>query len=379
MKTKLLIFGLLAALLLGACSFPGGNSANAASQVQTAAASTVSAQLTESALLVPSATFTPLPTATLAATETPSVTNTPMPTIASGGGGTGGTGGGGVNPACDAMAFVTDVTVPDGTNYAPGATFTKTWRIRNSGTCTWSTSYAVVFSSGAAMNGPASQPLTANIAPNSTLDISVNLTAPSTPGSHTGYWMLRNASGQTFGSFYVVINVGGTGGSGTGQSANLNPVQTGQVFADGALGSNRSVGSENSNGMNFFVAYDLSSIPANATITGVTLTTQHNMTGNPFNDIGCLRLYSGKFFTLSVDDYNAGTHIETWCNSGELSSPKTSDASKALVQSALGSTNRIEYRFGFQGTPTGSTAVNFLGGSLQLTITYTTPAASPTP
>ena len=41
----------------------------------------------------------------------------------------------------DRAQFVADVTVPDGTRYDPGATFTKTWRLRNIGTCTWTTSW----------------------------------------------------------------------------------------------------------------------------------------------------------------------------------------------------------------------------------------------
>src|SRR5271157_1067465 len=52
---------------------------------------------------------------------------------------------------CNWAQFVADVTVPDGTTLAPGATFTKTWRLENIGNCTWTTSYALVFSSGSAM------------------------------------------------------------------------------------------------------------------------------------------------------------------------------------------------------------------------------------
>ena len=50
--------------------------------------------------------------------------------------------------ACDRAQFIADVTVPDGTVYAPGAGFLKTWRLKNVGTCTWSTFYAMVFESG---------------------------------------------------------------------------------------------------------------------------------------------------------------------------------------------------------------------------------------
>ena len=39
--------------------------------------------------------------------------------------------------SCDWAQFITDVTVPDGAKYEPGATFKKTWRLKNIGTCTW--------------------------------------------------------------------------------------------------------------------------------------------------------------------------------------------------------------------------------------------------
>ena len=57
-------------------------------------------------------------------------------------------------PACDWAQFVADVTVPDGTTFAANQTFTKTWRLKNIGFCTWTTSYALVFDSGNSMGGP---------------------------------------------------------------------------------------------------------------------------------------------------------------------------------------------------------------------------------
>lgn len=373
MKTKFFVFGLVFAVLVAACSFPGGNSANSAAMVQTAAASTVSAQLTESALLQPTATFTPLPTETPAATETPSVTNTPFATLPPSGG-TGGTGG--VNPACDAMAFVTDVTVPDGTDFAPGATFTKTWRIRNSGTCSWSTSYSVVFSSGAAMNGPATQPLTATIAPNSTLDVSVNLTAPSTPGTHTGYWMLRNASGQTFGSFYVIIDVTGTGSSG-GSGETFVAAQFGQVSATGATSGAPHVGASSGNGVQAFASFDISSIPSGSTITQVTVDfSKFDTVTNPFATMGCLRAIPGSYFPLDAGDYSATVsgHDAEWCSASALSASGVSEAVKNRLQAAVNSSaTTLEYRLAFSGAPTGDALVRFLNNGLKLIVTYTKP------
>jgi hypothetical protein len=114
---------------------------------------------------------------------------------------------------CDWAAFITDVTVPDGTQFAPGEVFTKTWRLKNIGTCTWTPDYDIAFDSGSQMSGTNMQ-VPGYVAPGQTVDVAVTFTAPSTPGHYVGYWMLRNASGKMFGtggwadeSFYVDIYV----------------------------------------------------------------------------------------------------------------------------------------------------------------------------
>jgi hypothetical protein len=82
----------------------------------------------------------------------------------------------------------------------PGAQFTKTWRLKNIGTCAWSKdTYQLVFFSGERMNGPASAPFPTSAANGQTVDISVNLTAPLAAGTYRGYWMFKNASGALFG------------------------------------------------------------------------------------------------------------------------------------------------------------------------------------
>ncbi len=99
---------------------------------------------------------------------------------------------------CDQAAFVSE-TVPDGTEFAPGTNFTKSWRLRNTGACTWTPAYAAVFFSGDALNAPAVVPFTGNIAPGQEVDVVVNMKAPMTPGTYIGNWKLRNASSVIFG------------------------------------------------------------------------------------------------------------------------------------------------------------------------------------
>ncbi|HEX8990297.1 MAG TPA: NBR1-Ig-like domain-containing protein [Anaerolineales bacterium] len=198
-KTAYLLGTLLCiGALLAGCNLPFFVEGNPVS-VQTAAALTVQAQLT--AVAPATATFTLVPFPTL-----PQVTNTappvntlpPAPTL---------------TPNCDRADFVADVTVPDNTVINAGASFSKTWRLKNSGVCSWTPSYAVVFANGASMGGPAVQALAGNVNPGQTVDITVNLTAPGTDGNYTGNWALRNAAGVIFSHFYVQIVVNsGTGG-----------------------------------------------------------------------------------------------------------------------------------------------------------------------
>lgn len=171
--------------------------------VFTSAAQTAEARMTENAAITPTEA-PPTATGTVPpATDTslpPTATNTTGPTI---------------NPdAIDLIEFISDVTVPDGTDYAPGTRFTKTWRLRNIGNTTWTTAYALVFVDGTQMGGTSPKPLTQEVPAGQSVDVSVDLTAPAAEGTYYGYWMLRNAAGQNFGlgpdadlSFYVQIDV----------------------------------------------------------------------------------------------------------------------------------------------------------------------------
>jgi hypothetical protein len=114
---------------------------------------------------------------------------------------------GGSAPCVDRAAFVADVTIPDNTPVAPGASFIKTWRARNIGTCSWGGSYTLVFTGGAALAGPAFVPLPETIPPGGEVNLSVALVAPVVPGVYRGEWKLQNGSRGIY-SFYVQVVVG---------------------------------------------------------------------------------------------------------------------------------------------------------------------------
>jgi hypothetical protein len=80
-----------------------------------------------------------------------------------------------------------------------GQDFAKIWRIKNTGTCVWTTNYALAFYSGEQMGGQSSTPLPAVVQPGETVDLRVDLVAPLNQTSYTGNWVLQDASGNTFG------------------------------------------------------------------------------------------------------------------------------------------------------------------------------------
>ncbi|MEI8130864.1 MAG: NBR1-Ig-like domain-containing protein [Leptolinea sp.] len=246
---------LSAVLLLTACNLPFGSTApSAAEAAKTSAAQTVEVLRTQAAssgagsvtlppintqtqktlaappavpgTAVPASTLTPpntlVPTKAPSATQISTATFVPIP--------------------CDRADFIEDVTVQDNSVIAPGTAFTKTWRLKNSGSCTWTTNYRLVYASGEQMGGAASTALIGNVNPGQTIDLSVAMTAPATTGTHQGFWRLQNASGGAFGwsingdqAFWVLISTGSastgtvvappSGFAVTGVTISVNPTE----------------------------------------------------------------------------------------------------------------------------------------------------------
>lgn len=167
-------------------------------QLYTAAAQTLAAAEAQSSAATPSSTAAVPGAAPTAATATPTRTSS-------------------ASALCEAAAFVKDVTIPDGTTIDPGTKFTKIWRLRNVGTCSWTTAYSLVFVSGDRMHAPLSVGLPGSVNPGQTIDLSVDMSSPTGNGNYQGYWQLRSTAGTLFGigaqaqgAFWVKIRVSGT-------------------------------------------------------------------------------------------------------------------------------------------------------------------------
>lgn len=168
--------------------------------IHTAAAETVIAEFTQTAAAIPpttAATATEADTATPVNTQPPTKTtiptNNPFETTPTG-------------IICDDAKWVADVTVPDGTQMTPGQDFVKTWKIRNTGSCTWGTGYTVIHGYDEKMDG-VSEPITTAVAPGEEVEVSVRFRAPSSVGEHRSYWRMQNATNSAFGEFFYVTIV----------------------------------------------------------------------------------------------------------------------------------------------------------------------------
>jgi hypothetical protein len=196
MTTKSIILATIVILLLAACAPattpPPTLDINA---ISTAAAQTVVVGFSQTAAAVPTATQEPLPTATIEMTEAPSPTPTFGAIIA----------GPGTALLCDDAAYGAplDITIPDGTQVTPGQDFLKTWKIRNTGACTWGAGYTVVFGYGEKMGGvPAA--ISTTVIPGQEVEVSVQFKAPTKLGEYKSWWRMANAQGSAFGKFFSV-------------------------------------------------------------------------------------------------------------------------------------------------------------------------------
>ena len=202
-RQLVLCIAILTVCTLVSCSLPISLSGTATLSVDNVY-STVSANLTAETRLTTGARVTATP---LSLTTTPTHANrttttkatalltlTPRPS--------------GTALPCDqaSAGHPIDITIPDDTQMKPGQSFSKTWRLVNSGTCVWNNSYAVVWFSGEDIGVTREQFFITQVNPGQAIDVTVDMIAPEVAGSYQSNWKLRNQAGNLFG-------IGPNGGS----------------------------------------------------------------------------------------------------------------------------------------------------------------------
>lgn len=194
MKSKQTALSVLFALVIAAC-VPTETPAPLAtavdvSAIRTSAARTVIAEISSTAAaaatLEPSATLAPSPTVAATLTATLSLLLTP--------------GVGTQGLLCDDFdyGFPLDVNFPDGSEVTVGQVFIKTWKIRNTGACSWGPGYQVIYGYGDKLEGKPVA-LTSTIIPGQEVEVSVQFKAPAKAGEYKSWWRMANASASPFG------------------------------------------------------------------------------------------------------------------------------------------------------------------------------------
>ena len=202
---------LMALLLVGLSACGGGSTPVSPTEnsvpIFTQIASTALALQTQTALAMPTATSTPL------VSPSPKPTNTPLITATSLAGTASAPAPGSATPlsvktplataqaACDNMAYVADVTIPDGSVVAAGDTMKKTWTVKNTGPCSWNQDYKLIFGwggQGTDWNTLQAVALSKDVAPGDTISITVELSAPSASGEYVAAFKLQNDKGINF-------------------------------------------------------------------------------------------------------------------------------------------------------------------------------------
>ena len=143
-------------------------------------------------------------------------------------------------PNCkDGAVLLRDVTIQDNTQVKPNEKFTKTWEFQNTGTCPW-INYTLIFAAGDQMGAPLSAPI-ADTVSNDKVQVSVELTAPASNGTYTGYFTLHNSADKIVmigaeKTFWVKVIVG-SGATAT-IAPGTSPTQTtGSTTTGGSGGS----------------------------------------------------------------------------------------------------------------------------------------------
>ncbi len=94
--------------------------------------------------------------------------------------------------------YMDDVTIPDDAEILAGMHFVKTWRVRNTGTQTWGPEHTLRYVRGARMASADRYPLPV-CAPGDETNMSVDVSAPTTPGKHYTDWGFYDPQDRPFG------------------------------------------------------------------------------------------------------------------------------------------------------------------------------------
>jgi len=99
---------------------------------------------------------------------------------------------------CHQILFISE-TIPDGSVFSPGETFTKTWTFKNSSPCTFTPEFTIRLTDGTLMGDERYSILEFNVEPGDLFTVSLDLTAPEKEGTYVGQWEIFDPEGFSLG------------------------------------------------------------------------------------------------------------------------------------------------------------------------------------
>jgi hypothetical protein len=104
---------------------------------------------------------------------------------------------------CLNSTLISDVSIPSGTVVKAGDSFTKTWRVKNTGTCAWSRDFKITYIGGDLLGADTTK-IRQVVGPGSSAEISLDMVAPGTTGTITSSWQMASDDGVQFGEVFGV-------------------------------------------------------------------------------------------------------------------------------------------------------------------------------
>ena len=346
------------AVLVGACGSPKENLAtpDLEKTVGVISSTQVAGQLTQIAESNQTQTpFDEFPTATKLPTLFATLPPITQPTT-----------GAQAQTPCLAASLVSE-EIPDGTLVNPGDSFVKIWTLQNIGTCTWTEEFTLVYHHGVVMSAGQRFPFSGSVAPGQSISLQVNMIAPGAPGTYQSFWTIESPTGEYFGpsangTFWVTIVVP----TATSLPTSRTISATGYSYrSDGKTDTNFNIGDNLDNySLVAYATFDLSNIPANATITGVYIDlTSSTTSGNPFSNLGC----------VNISYSSTGDLMWTFCSQSALLSGAGDSSAIAGTEDGL-IARQLDLKLEFdKGTNNNGSPDQLKISAIYLTVTYLIP------
>lgn len=101
-------------------------------------------------------------------------------------------------PCTNELTFLDDLTIEDGSVFAPNASIDKQWLVQNDGTCDWDATYKLKWVGGYPLGVAEEQPLFPARA-GVQVTLRIVFTAPAEPGTYPTVWQAADPDGNLFG------------------------------------------------------------------------------------------------------------------------------------------------------------------------------------